>query len=76
MTIVSAGEPSRWPCSRGRRPVASNDPTPSGGIYYRPAIPVTLALIAGILIGGGLPGFSPLFLCMLVAAAGMSIVAL
>lgn len=56
--------------------MACNDPTPSGGIFYRPAIPVTLALIAGILIGGGLPGFSPLFLCMLVAAAGMSIVAL
>jgi len=56
--------------------VASNDPTPSGGIYYRPAIPATLALIAGILIGDGLPGLSPVFLCMLAAAAAISIVVL
>ena len=56
--------------------MVSNDPNPSGGIYYRPAIPVTLALIAGILIGDGLPGFSPFFLCMLVAAIATSIVAL
>lgn len=53
----------------------SIDP-PSGGIYFRPAIPVTLALIAGILLGEGLPGFSPFFLCMLVAAIAASIVAL
>ena len=56
--------------------MASNDPTPSGVFYYRPAIPVTLALIAGILIGEGLPGFTIVCLSVLVAAVAMSIVAL
>ncbi|WP_319523751.1 DNA internalization-related competence protein ComEC/Rec2 [uncultured Desulfosarcina sp.] len=54
----------------------SIDPPTSSGIHYRPAIPVTLALIAGILLGEGLPGFSPVFLCMLVAAAAAGIIAL
>jgi molybdopterin biosynthesis enzyme len=28
------------------------------GLYHRPAIPATLALIAGILLGEGLPGLA------------------
>jgi len=56
--------------------VNSIDPPPAGGIYDRPAIPVTLALIPGILLGEGLPGLYPLFLCILIAAVVASIVAL
>lgn len=41
--------------------------------YYRPAIPVTLAVVAGILLGEGLPGFFfPALLLLLGAATGMA----
>jgi len=56
--------------------VAAINPSPACGIYYRPAIPVTLALIVGILIGQGLPGFYLVSLCILVAAIAASIVVL
>lgn len=38
--------------------------------YYRPAIPVTLALIAGIILGEGLPGLAALALITTLAAVG------
>ncbi len=42
----------------------------SGTVYHRPAIPLTLSVMAGIILGQGFPGFAiPALFAVLVAAA-------
>ena len=44
--------------------------------YFRPVIPMVLALMAGIVIGAKLPGHAFFFLAVLMVAVGMLVVAL
>ena len=49
-------EPSKSPCPGYNQPVSPIKNSPEA-VYYRPAIPITLSLMAGIILGQGLPGF-------------------